>query len=219
MSIAIAAFLPNHLIVAADTAGFGANGLGQYPKLFPLAHLNGVLAVRGPARLVATVALEAGLSGLSFDDLAAELPHIIDRVGSGASEHLAALPTDRQQFELFFAGWPEGRPRPALWSYTQPRVGAKVEATLWEADDTGAPGICAPWAERLGPMPTTADLATSDGLIAVARRQVQLMNEHFGGRAAGGELISARIFADGMVIERAGELDAEPVISGGELVA
>jgi hypothetical protein len=206
MSIILATITLERVIVVTDSYAVAANGPARWPKIFPLVSLAALISGRGSARLIAAVAMEAGLSRLEFDELAEALPSILRHVGAAASDALQELPVPMRATELMLAGF--SGTVPTLASYRMAAPGGDVEECRYQADAHAGRVIAAPWDEEiLGAVPTLELLATREGIIAAARAQCKLMNDNYGFKAAGGVLTAAVLKQHSIVSWHLGDLD------------
>jgi len=92
--------------VITDGAGYRADGVLAFrvQKVFPLAHLNAVIATRGSPLFAPMFAYHASIRATEFDDLKRLAPEIAKEESSKAS---AAQPDTDSEFDLFIAGWSE----------------------------------------------------------------------------------------------------------------
>lgn len=202
MSVLLICLQQNLVLVVTDTLVTAPNGVVHIGKSHLLAHIGAVVAGRGIGRLVTLLAAEAGLSGLDFDGLADWLPGAIDRLARQFADDIGCLPARDRANEIILAGWSPRAEGFAVHRFRQAAIGEPVERAEYAADDSsGGYVIAAPWDARLGPLPTLPDL-DNGGYVAVARRQIDLMNRHWAPNSAGGDLVVTTITTDGVCAMR-----------------
>jgi hypothetical protein len=95
--------------VLTDGAGIDANGavVLRTQKVFPLAHLNAVIACRGWPLFAACFAAQASIEASSFDQLKTIAVRLARSVIADA-QHLMEASYAGAEFDLVIAGWSEG---------------------------------------------------------------------------------------------------------------
>jgi len=211
MSIVVAAVDNIAGLIVVDTRLCGSEADVPIGKMYPLPHIGAALAGRGSARILGMLAVEAATSGMTFEALAETLPKLISRYTALVADDLRLLPNRERRQEFFLLGWPNGADRVALHVYVQQGPDELVEHQVQRPDDLSGYVTAAPWLPEFGPVPTLSDVSSIEGIVSIARLQIAAMNLQWAPKSAGGDLVLARIERDGMVIQRLGFVDDEPI--------
>jgi hypothetical protein len=189
---------PDRAMVAVDTEGLDQSGArGEIAKLFPLAHLNAILAFRGSSTFAAAVACEiCAALGEEVDDLPARLEAIFPV----AIDHIRKAVTDEQFDRL------KGQ-NVVLLAYSS-RLQRIIDMS-W-SNETGVflragcgPIYAAPWYDSL----SRCEAPTSpEKMAALAMHQCEVLREKEPTQPAGGRLICAELGRDGIKIFQVCEL-------------
>ena len=198
MSILNAWVSAERAVVGVDTAASIAavaspgrsEGASHATKLLPLAHLNAIVAIRGNATFLATLAAILLMHPLrDGDQLLEALPGVLPAAfqaliaamrANGHDTADAATSAALAQQEIVLVAWSPSRRRFLGREYVQ-----QDPARGFVADEI-APEYSAPWDPSLPPHPDFSNRVT---MTAYARLQVKLLREKAPGVAAGGRFI------------------------------
>jgi len=192
----------------ADEADRSRTGL-HASKLFPLPHMNALLAVRGSFALGTCLYTFCNGAGLGdFDTLAAAMPLLLESARANmlkaAGEHIAVeAGRDAVKLEIescgetVLLGWSPVRGR--CWCYEWGVFPGRTDVERMDIDSR-----VAPWAEDWGPAPAPRN---SEDLLSIARQQARLSRQHpQASRCAwGGRFVVAQVTATRIMLETVSE--------------
>ena len=200
MSILNVWVTPDRALIGVDTEGRDLYGnSGEIAKLFPLPHLNAVLAFRGTTRFSADLHASVASSGVGFDSVLDGLPRylpvcmtkirglvawsrLVHRITSLWTRRAMPDFNDALQQDVVFVGWSEKQQRVIGWQW----LCNDLEVTSREI----SPYHIAPWADSLQGLPDPSETGSMARLI---RQQCNLLRSTEPGVATGGRILIAEL--------------------------
>ncbi len=195
---------PHRVLMCADTiTDLPEGGFAAVSKMMPLVHLNCILAGRGHLSFFALLFTLCRAKFEDFDVLSAAMPSVANSAiallkNAGGADALTDPQASLEEQYIVLAGWSEEAHRMVAHEF-------RCEAENGGFIRTPIPQwYISPWSECIARQnPAPKDINAMEKL---AREQLELYKERFPNAAAGGRLIAAEIYHDGMHLYPACEL-------------
>jgi hypothetical protein len=101
MSALLFALQRGKIDILVDTKAIGCSNMA---KAWPLVHLPAIVCGRGPAALILDVALRSATMAATFDELARNMPAVLDAALKAGALNLAHLSLRDRRAEIYLVG-------------------------------------------------------------------------------------------------------------------
>ena len=178
-------------------------------KMFPVVHVNGIIAGRGLGSAVMATAMLCGEAGSDVDEIAERIPSIMFQASdmAEAAHRVKRIPLKSlaklgaSGFTIRFVGYSRKEGRMVCFAYDRTFDSMSVQRRQLD-------GCIGPWVDSWGEVPHPK---TVEELEAVARLQLQLHRRDHPQSILGGKLIAAELTRDSMRIWQVCDLEAGSV--------
>jgi hypothetical protein len=203
MTIINAMVRPEVAYIGADTIGTSSSdgSLIRIGKLYPLPHLNAIVAGFGASLDVAQIAAASSIEGLSFDRLVAAMPDTMRKMMEVTAGEMRRRGLDpnaptfgNSVLRILLVGPKDGKMIGRYWQHTR-------GSHAFEEGDIDE--LLGPWESAWGEPPT---LRAPEDLVDAAKIQTPRLRALCPQAGFGGEFIMAELRSDSMRIWKACDL-------------
>lgn len=177
-------------------------------KMFPMVHVNAIVAGRGLYSAVCMTAMMCNEAGLDVDEIAERIPRIMFQASDlvEAAQRGKGMPIKKidpmlggSSFSIVFVGFSEREKRMVCHCFDRTFDAMSVQKNQVDRS-------IGPWVDSWGEAPHPQTL---EGIEALARRQLQLHRRDRPASILGGKLIVAELTRDSMHIWQLCDLEAQ----------